>query len=71
MGRHVQRKSFDSPDLAAEAAQAFGGIEPSIFGARMSIEVAQEDGVSWIYVIHEGDRVSGTEPLLPDFERFV
>lgn len=71
MVRHIQRKCFDSPDLAAEAAQAFRDFDPSLVGARASVKAVEKGGAFWVYVIHEGDRVSGTEPLLPGYERVL
>lgn len=69
MGKHVQRKRFDHPDLAFEAANGFKDLDPSVPGASATAKAVEIDGEYWTYVTQEGDLVSGDEPLLPDYER--
>lgn len=71
MGRHIQRKRFDHPQLAAEAAGGFADpsfrIDTDL--VRVSARAVEIDGEYWCYVTHEGPMVTGDEPLLPDYER--
>lgn len=69
MAKHVQRKRFDHPNLAFEAASGFKDFDPSVPGAKVTAEAVEIDGGYWTYVTQEGDLVSGHEPLLPDYER--
>jgi hypothetical protein len=69
MAQHVQRKRFDHPDLAFEAAQGFRDFDPSIPGVKVTAKAREIDGEYWTYVTQEGDHVTGDEPLLPDYER--
>lgn len=70
MGTHTQRKKFDHPELAQEAANGFDLIDAGIPGAvEVTATVHEIDGLHWLYVVSEGPLVTGDEPLLPDYER--
>jgi hypothetical protein len=71
MGTHIQRKRFDHPQLAAEAARGFS--DPSFRidtdSVKVSASAVEIEGEYWCYVTQEGPLVGGDEPLLPDYER--
>ena len=70
MAKHTQRKKFDHPQLAHEAANGFDLIDASIPGAvKVTATVHEIDGAHWLYVVSEGDLVNGDEPVLPDYEK--
>lgn len=68
MATHIQRKRFDHPQLAVEAADAFKCWDPSIPGAKVTAETREIEGEFWVYVTQEGELVTGDEPNLPDYE---
>lgn len=69
MGKHVQRKRFDHPQLAAEQAAEFLNPTWKIPGIVTTASAVTIEGEHWVYVTQEGDIVSGDEPLLPDYEK--
>lgn len=69
MAKHVQRKRFDHPQLAAEQAAELEHPRWKVPGVRLSAEVVETDGLCWLYLTHEGDLISQEDPLLPDYER--
>ncbi|GEM_PF-6511153 len=68
MATHTQRKRFDHPDLAFEAAEGFKMAEFQIPGINVTSKAVEIDGQFWAYVTHEGEFLA--EPmLLPGYEK--
>ena len=68
MAKHIQRKRFDHPQLAAEAAQGFTTIDPSVPGAKVTARAVEQNGEYWVYVTSEGDLVTADAMVLPGYE---
>ncbi|WP_447724604.1 hypothetical protein [Sphingomonas koreensis] len=70
MGKMIQRKKFDHPQLAAMAADGFRKFDPSAPGAKTTAEIREIDGAYWLYVTTEGFLVDEMQDfLLPEYER--
>jgi hypothetical protein len=66
---HIQRKRFDHPQLALEAANGFRDPAFVLPLVTVTADAREIEGEYWVYVVQEGEIVTGDEPLLPDYER--
>lgn len=69
MGTHIQRKRFDSIEMAVEQAHSINEPGFEIPFVNLSAHAVEDADGAWVVVTQSGELVSGDEPCLPDYER--
>lgn len=69
MAIHIQRKRFESREIAEQTRDGFHDPAFHISAVDVQAQVVEDDDGVWVVVTQQGDLVTGDEPLLPDYER--